>query len=419
MKRYVTIVSRCALPVLVLTLLLGETSCTDFSSQSDRTPAVASAAEVSLVEGWVILDRQVRDAQVLDNRVLLSNSAPPWGRGPKDGDPFIVAFDPHSQEIVWELKYAPTAPIVANSRSLFIVEDSRLVAVDLNNGDEMWSVPFTGQGLSQVFCDDELVLAANRESLFAFNATNGELYWESDLPVPLDPFVPLVTSFTSWREHSALAKHGRTVYTRRLDYHDTDECHFSLFALDADNGSERWRFPIQQPNLGECVMGTLPLVFGDGLTIVVTWEDLSGICALSALNEDTGEVVWRYQATESCFVRSFFLDGKFILISAKSILALEARTGDLLWRQEHKLGSPQQLITNRGWVISSAGGTAEKTLSLVDLRSGKILDRLKVPLPESCKFASSTAGLSNNQIVLLAGNCIRLFSISEEGRLQP
>jgi outer membrane protein assembly factor BamB len=418
-KRYVPMASRYVLPVLVVILLLGEASCTDSSSQSDRTSAVTSVAQVNLVEGWLVLDRPVRDVQVLDDLVLLSNSAPAWGRGPKDGAPFIVAFDPHSQEIAWEVKYVPIAPIVTNSQSLFVIEDSRLVAVDLDSGDEMWSVPFIGQRPSQVFCDDELVLAANRESVFAFNVTDGELHWESDSLVPLDPFVPLVTSFASWREHGALTKHDRTVYARRLDYHSTDECRFSLFALDADSGSEKWRFPVQQASLGECEVGTLPLVFGDGLTIVGTRENGFGKCVLTALDEDSGEIVWRYQGPESCFVRSFFLDRRFILISAGSILALEARTGDLLWRREYVLGSTQRPMANRGWVISSAGGTAEQMLSLVDLHSGEILDRLKVPLPENCRFAGSTAGLSKDGVVLIAGNCMRLFSISEGGRLKP
>jgi outer membrane protein assembly factor BamB len=429
MRKHIAIATPYIWLVLVLVLLsLGETYCTVVSPRSDRTRTTVSPApehivipttKTSIVEEWTNLDFSVRDAQVFESFVLLNNSAPPWGEGPEDGEPYVAAFDPQNQETVWKLEYAPAAPVVANSQNAFLVEDSRLVAIDLNSGDEMWSVPFTDLGLSQVLCDDDLVLAANGESLFAFNAVDGELHWKSDLPVPLDPFVPLITSFTSWREHSALAKHGHVVYARRLDYHDTDECRFSLFALDASDGSERWRFPIQQSNYGECVAGTLPLAFGDELVLVGSWDNFPENCMLNALNEDNGEVVWRYQATESCFVRSFFLNGKFILISAKSILALEARTGNLLWRQEHLLGSMQQLIAHREWGIFLAGGTAEKTLSLVDLHSGKMLDQQQVPMPENCKFASGIAGLSDDQVVLIVGNCIRLFSVSEEGHLQP
>ena len=406
--------------VLVLVLLaLGATCCKGVAlHQNNERSTAAPRIKVNVTEGWAELTRQVRDVQVLEGSLLLSNSAPPMGQGPGDGKPFIAAFDLNTQEIVWEVGYTSTVPIVANTRNLYVVRNSQLVAVDLEDGNEVWSVPFTDSGLSQMSCGDDLVLAANKESLFAFDATTGELRWESNLPLSLDPFVPLVTSFISWREYSALTMHDRMVYVRRLDYHDPDECRFSLFALDTDGGRERWRFPIQQANRGECLPGTFPLVFGDGLVLVETWDGLSGNCVLNTLDEGSGKIVWRHSVSGGCSAHSYFLDGKFVRISAQNMVALEAQSGRVLWQREIPPGVPQ-LIADRGWIVLWPGGNAERTLSLIDLRSGKLLSEMKVTTPETCHSASSVVGFSDERGVLVVGNCIRSFGISENGRLEP
>lgn len=404
--------------ILMSLLALGTTFCKGVS-QRGETPTTITGIQTSVIDGWVSFDRHIRDAQVLQNLVLFTNSAPPWGQGPKDGEPFIAAFNPSIQEVAWEVKYASAAPIATNTQNLFVVKSSQLIAVDLNSGNEVWGVHFTDSGLSHLVCNDDLVVAANREALLAFNAVNGELLWRSDLPGPLDLSVPNFTSFTSWREYSALSIHDRTVYARILDYQDANECRFSLLALDTNDGSQRWRFPIQQSHYGECSSGT-PLTFGDGLVLVGAWSSFpTRSCILNGLNENSGKVIWSYQTADGCPARSFFFGGTFVLFSGKNVWALEAQSGHTLWQQEGLVGVPQQVMVDRGWVILWAGGTSRRTLALIDLHSGGLLSEIEVLLPEACHSSTSVAGFSGDQVVLVAGNCIRSFRIGENGHLGP
>jgi len=405
---------------ILFLLALGIVSYKGFSLyQNSKTPTAMSGIRVGAIEGWANLDRQARDIQILGKFILLTNSVPPWGRGPEDGKPFIVLFDLRNQALVWEARYTATAPIVANAQTLFVVKDSQLAALDLNNGNEIWSVPFADLGLSQVFCNDNLVLAANKEALFTFDALTGELLWQSDLPVPLDLSVPDITDFASWREYSALGIHGSTIYARKLNYHDVNECRFTLFALDADAGSERWHYSIQQPNHGECFPGTFPLVFSDGVVLVETLNSRSGSCMLNALSEDSGEVIWSQQIIGGCSAQSFAFDGKFYLVLSQNILVIEAKSGRVLEQQDRPSGIPQQTMGNHGWIILLSGNMAEKILSLVDLRSGKLLSKTEVSLPDICNLSKSLAGFYEDKIVLVTGNCIRSFGLSEDGRLEP
>lgn len=160
MSKHTAAASRSGWLILVLILLSAEgTRCANVPFQSDKAQTITHTVEVDVVGGWANLGRQVRDAQVLGSLVLLSNSAPSWGQGPGDGDLFTAAFDPHTQRIIWELRRASAAPVVANSHNLFIVEELQLIAIDLSSGDEVWSVPFTASGFSQVFSDDGMCQA--------------------------------------------------------------------------------------------------------------------------------------------------------------------------------------------------------------------------------------------------------------------
>ena len=391
--------------VLVLVLLLSMISCAKLTS-----------SEMSSLDGWAIFHSQVRDVLVLnDGLILLSNSVPWLGAGTNDGKPYIIAFNSRTREVVWKLEYVPVAPIVANSQEMFVLENNQLVAIDLKKGNKKWSVPFSAVGFLQIFSDDDLVLIASDQALYAFKTQNGQLQWTSDAPVPLDMSVPDPTDFTSWRQHSAITKYGHVVYARKIIYQDSNKCQISVMALDAKNGEEIWQQAISLPRIAEgCLPGVLPLASNNTIVLIGVLNDSPNKCTLKALDINTGEIVWNYTDLENCSSNTsfVFLNKQIFAITSSDVLILDLQNGRLVSMQSRPLGGLHRLISTKGIIVARTSDLSQNKYQIMDLRDKKIYE-YEIFLPIECNSLTEIAGITDEQLIFVNGNCIQAVAISE------
>lgn len=354
-------------------------------------------------QGWVVIQRRIRDVLLLDQLAILSNSAPIWGKSFEDGEPYIAALSLQTNQILWKVDYLPVAPLVANSRFLFVVERDRLVALALDQGDEKWSISLPPMEFAQMTADEEIALIANKQTIYAIDAEQGRILWRSDAALPLEMAAPLVVDFESWRRFSSLAIHKGWVYARRSD---SRECRSSWTAMDAGSGTERWRYAIIQPQIPEgCIPGALPLAFGDGLVFLGVWRPPG--CTIQALDEDNAEVVWNSSELNPCFLDTrsvLFFNGKLWVVTGKEIVVLEAKDGSLVERRPYLWGSPLVFIPPTDDIFSWGEIYSRDNAGLMELLSGAVIEK-PIP-PDFCQGTFEIVGLGNNQIVFVEGNCI-------------
>ena len=104
-----------------------------------------------------------------------------------------------------------------------------------------------------------------------------------------------------------------TVYAGSLDYH--------VYALDAQTGQERWRFPTGQQ------VHARPVAVGD-LVIVGSYDE-----KVYGLNSQTGAKVWEYAAGGPVLAPLAAADGIVYASSWNNdrLHALDANTGTVRW----------------------------------------------------------------------------------------
>lgn len=387
-----------------------------FISVAGCTAITSTSSEVKILDGWAVFQRKVRDVLILDGGIiLLSNSAPQIGIGPENGKPYIMAFDLRTHKIIWKLEYAPLAPISTNSQKMFVLENDQFAAIDLEQGDEVWSIPFNAIDSPQIFSDEDLVLVANNQVLYAFDTQNGELQWTSDAQLPFDISFPNPTDFTSWRQHSALDKYGHIVFAREMITRNSKECQMLIAAVDAENGLEIWQHSFSLPVVSEgCLPGTLPLASNNEIVLIGILSGLSNECTLNAFDINTGEIVWNYTGLINCSTSSdfVFLNRQILVVTSSDILILDPRDGHLVSKLSLPLGRFHKLISTEGIIAAKASDLNQNTYQIMDLNDKKVYE-FKLSLPRECDSQTEIAGIADREIIFVNGNCVQAINISD------
>jgi outer membrane protein assembly factor BamB len=306
----------------------------------------------------------------------------------------------------------------ANSLTVFIVENSQIIAVSLANGDEKWHIPFVSQGFAQIFSDDEMVLIGEKQVVSAFNSDNGRLLWKADLPGNIDINFPGAFSFDGWRENTSLVKQDNSVYIRvKQGGEPGSECDMvSLIALDADNGEQKWQYSLGQSFTSDCIAGTFPLSFSDKLVLIPTFEGVSSPCNVKAVDKDRGQVIWDYVILEGCSMdtRSIFLNEKFIIVSSNTIFTIDSRDGKQMSTQIQLPGKNNQVISSNGIIIGRTTTATDATgFRVVDLHTGKLFDFNEITLPNKCDSPALNIVGNRDQIAFVRGRCILFINLAK------
>ncbi|UCE74551.1 MAG: PKD domain-containing protein [Methanomassiliicoccales archaeon] len=300
---------------------------------------------------------------IANDKVFVSSLV--WGNG--SDEIHIYCFDQFCGEILWEWNSAmfdwppflyfwvEGAPLTsANNHVYFglsgvplsnISEWSVMICLNDSTGEIIWNVNVADYGL--IYMQTPLTIAYNMifvsswDGLYALDENNGDLIWKSGIIEPI------------MLETAAAVIDGKI-------FIGSDNTNF-FYCLDANTGSIIWK-----TCLNDDYIFTSPAVaYGK---VFVGANEISGgndsseyIDPIYALDQNTGEVIWRYEAPPAVISTPAVADNKvFNSYSDGTICALDEGSGSVIWTyptQPPSLFRYQSLAIAYGKLFVSMGDT--------------------------------------------------------------
>jgi outer membrane protein assembly factor BamB len=229
----------------------------------------------------------------------------------------VVALDLGSGRLLWRTRIrAPLSGGTAASADLVLVgsSDGRLFAFDPANGASRWQVRLNGEVLAP---------AAISARLIAVRTVDGKLHGLS----PAD-------GHELWSQEQQVPRLSLRGTARPVIVGDVVLCGFDngkVLAVSVNDGSVQWEATVTPPH-GRTELERLADIDS---AVGVSGQDVyavgfHGRVAMLAL--DTGQVWWSHEASS---YRGLTLDGDALYLSTADgeVVALKARTGAEVWRQ--------------------------------------------------------------------------------------
>lgn len=232
---------------------------------------------------------------------------------------YLTAYDRTSGHRRWRKKYADwffsTGPVVAGAQLVLGTQNGQVVAFDAKSGVVRWAQAVSSEVLAAPVVHADTVYAhALDGAVFALDLQDGHERWAFHHANP-----PLVL-----RTNSAPVADRQQVWVGMADGHLVD--------LDAQTGAVRWEKVAATPEGRTDVQRMVDIAatprIDDGVLYVVSYQG-----HLSALSAQTGSVLWQRPISG---YREMDLDATALYVTnAKGeILALERSQGTILWRQD-------------------------------------------------------------------------------------
>jgi outer membrane protein assembly factor BamB len=276
------------------------------------TPLASPSLRVQRIWSASVDDRKAAvlrlglGVSVADNRVYAAGHR---------GD--VVALDLGSGRLLWRTRIrAPLSGGTAASADLVLVgsSDGRLFAFDPANGASRWQVRLNGEVLAPAAISARLIAVRTVDGkLHALSPADGHELWSQEQQVP------------------RLSLRGTA---RPVIVGDVVLCGFDngkVLAVSVNDGSVQWEATVTPPH-GRTELERLADIDS---AVGVSGQDVyavgfHGRVAMLAL--DTGQVWWSHEASS---YRGLTLDGDALYLSTADgeVVALKARTGAEVWRQ--------------------------------------------------------------------------------------
>jgi outer membrane protein assembly factor BamB len=259
---------------------------------------------------------------VADNRVYAAGHR---------GD--LVALDLGTGRVVWRARTrAPLSGGTATGNGLVIIgaSDGQLFAFDATDGKSRWKSRLNGEVIAPAAISEHLIALRTVDGkLHALNAADGHELWSQEQAVP----------------RLSLRGTARPVIVGDLVLSGFDNG--KVLAVNANDGAVQWEATVTPPH-GRTELERLADIDS---AVSVSGQDVyavgfQGRVAMLAL--DTGQIWWSH---ESSSYRGLTLDDDAVYVSTSDgeIVALKARTGTEIWRQNallHRGLSPVAVMDN-------------------------------------------------------------------------
>ncbi|UCE38296.1 MAG: PKD domain-containing protein, partial [Thermoplasmata archaeon] len=193
---------------------------------------------------------------------------------------------------------------------------SMIICLDETTGDLIWSVNLADLGLDYMHVPltvaNNMIFGCSANQLFALDESNGDLLWT------------FYNNRPAWFESAPAVLNGKL-------FIGCDNTHM-FYCLNANSGSIIW-----QTSLGANYSFTAPaLAYSKvfvGANEVITQNDTTEyVDPIFALDQDTGEVLWRYDISTAVVSSPAVADNKvFNSFYDGRICALDAATGSVIW----------------------------------------------------------------------------------------
>ena len=229
--------------------------------------------------------------------------------------------------------------------------------------------------ISPAVVGDALIVGSCAGSLYALERSTGSPVWRYDTAA----------------DGAAAEFHGEPVVigTRLIIPTDTDS-RGHLYSFDIASGERLWKVPF------DTGVATAPLRAGDDVVVV------SAEGEVAAIEPNKGTIKWRVAPAGKLkampYLPSPALSAHRMVFAdnTNQLVALDARSGAMLWRKTMAARATTALVATRDAVIV---GTLDGQLSWFDVRSGDLRRKVKLPAPP---YGSPV--LADGVLFLLAGS---------------
>ena len=271
---------------------------------------------------------------------------------PRDGDVFLVSEDGIVHALSWrtgEVRWKETsggpvrrAPSLTEDAVYVVTENDRVVALSRDDGEVLWSydrevdVEYAIAGHAGVLLSDGKLLTGFTDgAVVALDAADGSLLWER--PTSLDYEDDESEAIRFFDVDTTPVLVGDTVYVASFST--------GIYALDANNGSVRWRLPRK---------GVTGLADGGALLIVSSADE-----GVYALDRERREEVWRRPVDRGAPGLPRVTPLGLVLVgeSRGALIALDLRSGAERGRVDAGTGfsGPIAIAGRLGFALSNGG----------------------------------------------------------------
>lgn len=292
----------------------------------------------------------------------------------------------------------PLAPIIANDRLFVAAEEGELEALDAKNGDDVWQVTLTSGITSALNADASRLYVGTRDGkVSAINQEDGSIEWSTRvssevLAAPqyndelvvvqsVDGTVTALDRFTGEEQWAytatipALTLRGTGAPRVIKPVTFAGFANGKLVTLDNRSGQELWDLRVAVP-AGRTEVDQLvdldgqPVLTQDGRLYVTSYNG-----RLIALDARNGEPLWDKKSS-SYLTPIVVGDYLFSIDNASHVLAMDANTGNVLWKSEDLEG---RWLTSPAFVDGKlVVGDFDGYVHLLDAQSGEIVGRYDV-----------------------------------------
>lgn len=202
-------------------------------------------------------------------------------------------------------------PSVSNHTIVYTTELGWVTALNLQSGEELWSIRFGNTNRSTPTIEDGIVYLSggSDQNIYALDLETGRTIWIKNIGQPAIYETPVV-------------KDGKVFVGSSLEDETT------LYALNANNGETLWTLEADTSSFFNPTLGEEHLYMG-------TYDNKT----LSAINPEDGTVVWSYEPEENegFLAHPVYKNGVVYAISSDlgsngTLHALDATNGELLWK---------------------------------------------------------------------------------------
>jgi len=271
----------------------------------------------------------------------------------------LVALDLSSGRVLWRVRTrAPLSGGTATGEGLVLVgaSDGQLFAFSAANGESRWKVRLNGEVLAPAAITARLIALRTVDGkLHALSPADGHELWSQDQAVP------------------RLSLRGTS---HPVIVGDVVLCGFDngkVLAVNANDGSVQWEATVTPPH-GRTELERLVDI---DAAVTVAGQDVyavgfQGRVAMLAL--DTGQIWWSH---ESSSYRGLTLGDDLVFVSTADgeVVALKARTGTEVWRQNALLhrGLSEVAVMDNALVT----GDYQGYVHFLDKTNGALIARVR------------------------------------------
>ena len=262
-------------------------------------------------------------------------------------DKSLHALDAATGSLVWSYNAGDTfrsSPAVADGVLYAGSADNHLYALDASTGDLLWSYDTSHSIYAPPVLYDGVVYVGSGTHIHALDSSTGELLWSKEIDVHVS-FAPLIVA-------------GVMYVSSSRGY---------LYALDAATGSTIWRFredddscSLPASGVGVCDQRITAPALVDGILYVGTRYVAPRGGHIRALDALTGDELWRYEVPSLGIESTPVVYEGVVYAAGRSIggriHALNALSGELMWEYRPGTSGISSLAVRGRLVLAGAGG---------------------------------------------------------------